>query len=106
LLLLAEFQHTRTCFFALGARGKPAERVADEAVDALAAFLSTDGAVDPWVADQLLLPMAVAKQPSRLRTSSVTRHLLTNAEVIRLFLPVDIAIDGALGQPADICLQR
>jgi hypothetical protein len=71
--------------------------VADEAFDAVAAFLRSGGAVDPWLADQLLLPLALAERPSRLRTSEVTAHLLTNAEVIRRFLPVEIGVDGPLG---------
>ena len=102
LLLLAECEPGRACCFALGARGKRAERVADEAVDALAAFLGADGAVDPWLADQLLLPLALADGPSELRTSEVTAHLLTNAEVIRLFLPVEIGVDGPLGGPTTV----
>ena len=98
LLLMAEFEHSQACFFALGARGKPAERVADEAVDGLAKFLKTDGAVDDWLADQILLPMAMATTPSVLSTCEVTQHLLTNAEVIHHFLPVNISIDAAPGQ--------
>ena len=104
LLLLAECESGRACCFALGARGKRAERVAAEAVDALAAVLRSDGAVDPWLADQLLLPLALADGPSELRTSEVTAHLLTNAEVIRLFLPVEIGVDGALGGPGTVQL--
>jgi RNA 3'-terminal phosphate cyclase (ATP) len=102
LVLLAEFEHSQACFFALGARGKRAEQVADEAVEALLTFLATDGAVDRWLADQLLLPLALAGQASVLRTSEVTSHLLTNAEVIRQFLPVRIDIDAALGNAATI----
>jgi RNA 3'-terminal phosphate cyclase (ATP) len=102
LLLLAEFELGQACCFALGARGKRAERVADETVDALAAFLQSDGAVDPWLADQLLLPLAVADGPSALRTSEVTSHLLTNAEVIGRFLPARIRVDGPIGGPATI----
>jgi RNA 3'-terminal phosphate cyclase (ATP) len=102
LLLLAECERGCACYFGLGARGKRAECVADEAVDALAAFLGTDGAVDPWLADQLLLPLALADGPSELRTSEVTAHLLTNVEVIRLFLPVEIGVDGPLGGPATV----
>ncbi len=98
LLLLAEFEHSQACFFALGARGKPAERVADEAVDGLARFLKTDGAVDGWLADQILLPMAMATTPSVLSTCEVTQHLLTNAEVIHHFLPVNISVDASPGQ--------
>lgn len=105
LLLLAELESGRACCFALGARGKRAERVADEAVDALTAFLRSDGVVDPWLADQLLMPLALADGPSSLRTSEVTAHLVTNAEVIQLFLPVEIGVDGPLGSPATVHLQ-
>ncbi len=102
LVLLAEFEYSQACFFALGARGKRAEQVADEAVEELLRFLATDGAVDRWLTDQLLLPLALADQPSVLRTSEVTSHLLTNAEVIEKFLPVKITINGHLGQPATL----
>lgn len=105
LMLLAEFEYSQACFSSLGALGKPAERVADEAVDELSLFLSTDGAVDPWLADQLLLPLSLAKETSMVRTSRVTRHLLTNAELIRHFLPVRISVDGALDEAAMVRLQ-
>ena len=105
LLLLARCEHGQGCCFALGARGKRAEQVADEAVAGLAAFLRSDGAVDPWLADQLLLPLAAATEASALRTSEVTLHLQTNAEVIQEFLPVEIHIDGPLGSPGTIHLR-
>ena len=97
LLLLVECEHSQACFFALGARGKPAERVADEASGDLLAFLDSGAAVDPWIADQLLLPLAIAQGKTQMLTSRVTGHLLTNASVIRHFLPVRIAIEGAEG---------
>jgi len=99
LLLLAEFDQARACYFALGARGKPAERVADEAVDGLEQFLASDGAIDEYLADQLILPLAAATGTSTLRTSTVTQHLVTNCDVVRRFLPVDIQIEGAIGKP-------
>ncbi len=99
LVLLARFEHGQACFFALGARGKRAERVADEAVDALHGLLAGEGAMDRWLADQLLLPLALADEPSVFSTSEVTLHLLTHADVIRAFLPVAIQIDGAMGEP-------
>jgi len=102
LVLLAEFEHSQACFCALGEPGKRAEQVAHEAVDELLKFLATDGAVDRWLADQLLLPLACAAQPSALRTSEVTTHLLTNADVIRRFLPVEITLSGNLGEAATI----
>jgi RNA 3'-terminal phosphate cyclase (ATP) len=102
MLLLAEFEHSQACTFALGERGKRAERVAVEAVAELLKFLATDGAVDRWLSDQLLLPLACAGQPSVLRTSEVTTHLLTNADVIRRFLPVEITLSGEPGEAATL----
>lgn len=99
LLLIAEFEQSQCCYFGLGARGKPAERVADEAVDQLFDFLNTDGAVDERLADQLILPLAFASGVSQLRTSKVTQHLFTNAEVLRTCLSIDIKVDGDAGQP-------
>ena len=99
LLLLAELEHGSACYYALGELGKPAERVADEAVDALLSFLDTEAALDQYLADQLLLPLSIADGPSVLHTNQITQHLLTNAEIIRLFLPVSIFIEGDLGKP-------
>jgi RNA 3'-terminal phosphate cyclase (ATP) len=104
-LVVAEFERTRCCFYALGERGKPAERVADEAVDALHAFLATEGAIDEFLADQLLLPLALAPGASELHTASVTAHLLTNAEVIRRFLSARIEIIGSPGQAGLVRIQ-
>lgn len=99
VVLLAEFEHSQCCFYALGRRGKPAERVADEAVEQLNGFLATDGAIDPYLADQLVLPLACAAGMSELRTAEITSHLLTNARIIEQFLPAKIEICGGLGRP-------
>jgi len=102
LLLHAEFEAGQACYFGLGARGKPAERVADEAADALHAFLSGDGAVDEYLADQLLLPLAFADGDSEFRTSKITQHLLTNADIIRAFGVAEIDVRGELDQSGAI----
>lgn len=106
LFLLAEFQsddtqngYTQCCYYSLGKLGKPAEAVADEAVDALLDFLNTDAAIDQYLADQLLLPLAFATSQSAIRTCQITPHLLTNAEVIRQFLSAKIEIDSDIGKP-------
>jgi len=88
-----------TMFVGLGARGKPAERVADEAADEALAYFDSGEPVDPHSADQVVLPLAFAEEASEFRVSAVTQHLLTNVAVIRNFVDRDIAIDGAIGQP-------
>jgi RNA 3'-terminal phosphate cyclase (ATP) len=72
LLLLAEFRRGSACYVALGALGKRAEQVADEACLWLEKFLTGTGAVDEYLADQILLPLAFAEGPSEYRTARVT----------------------------------
>jgi RNA 3'-phosphate cyclase len=92
-----------TLFFGLGARGKPAERVADEAVDLVMAYLEADsGAVDAHSADQLVLPLALAEGPSELSVAEVTMHLTTNVAVIRRFVEREVICEGAEGQPGTV----
>lgn len=80
-------------FVGLGERGKPAEVVAEEAVAELIAFENAAGAaVDPYSADQLLVPAALAPGRSEYTVSEVTEHLRTNAVTIRAFLDRTIHI--------------
>lgn len=98
----AVFTEGRAAFSALGKRGKPAEQVAREAVNELARFLKTDAAFDYHLADQLLLPLALAEAESRFTTSAVSQHLLTNAQVISLFLGPVVQISGQVGEPGEV----
>jgi RNA 3'-terminal phosphate cyclase (ATP) len=89
-----------TLFFALGERGKRAERVADEAVAQAVAFLKADPpGVDPHSADQLVLPLALAEGPSAYRVAEVTPHLTTNIAVIGHFLEREIVCEGQESKP-------
>ena len=105
IILQAGFETGQCCACALGARGKRAERVADEAVDELLADIAAGGAVDPWLADQLLLPLAFVPARSAFTVGSVSGHLLTQAELIKRFLPIEITVAGAAGQPGRVSLQ-
>jgi RNA 3'-terminal phosphate cyclase (ATP) len=80
-------------FVGLGERGKPAEKVADDAVAELLAFEAVEhAAVDPHSGDQILLPLAFAPGRSEFTVSAITEHLRTNAETIRAFLDRTITI--------------
>lgn len=104
LALLAEFAVARAGFSALGERGKPAERVADEAADALLAFLGGEGAADPHLADQLVLPMVLAEGRSTLTTTRLTRHLLTNCWIVERLLGTAVEIQGEEGGPGRVTI--
>ncbi len=102
VLLWAEFSGGQAACGALGAPGKRAERVADEAVDELLACLDSGAALDAHLADQLLLPLSLAQGESMISTARITSHLLTNAAVIRQFLPARIEIEGGEGLPGKV----
>ena len=102
LFLCAEYEETRCCFSALGARGKRAERVADEACDELIAHHERPGAVEPNLADQLLLPLSLADGASEFSTSRISAHFLTNAELLGYFLPAAPVVNGDRGAPGTV----
>lgn len=99
LFLRVQCDGGRAGFSSLGAKGKPAERVADEACDQVFSYLDRDGVADPHLADQLLLPMALAPGSSAITTTRVTEHLLTNRWVVEQFLPGRVRIEGNAGGP-------
>ncbi len=102
VLMMAEFARGRGASGSLGKKGKPAEVVADEAVDGLEKFLASPATVDAYLADQLLLPLAFANGISEFVTVEVTQHLLTNAAVIEQFARAQITIEGSLGDPGRV----
>ena len=103
LTLVLNTRPVPTLFFGLGARGKPAERVADEAADQVLAYLATSpSAVDAHSADQLVLPLALAQGPSDFRVAAVTRHLLTNFAIIRRFVDRELSCEGEEGEPGRV----
>jgi RNA 3'-terminal phosphate cyclase (ATP) len=93
VFLFARYEGAIGGFTAYGRKGLPAERVADAACAELEAWHNSRAPVDPHLADQLLLPMALADGRSELVTSRVTQHLLTNAWVVRQFVPADVRIE-------------
>jgi len=102
IFLVARYAHSLAGFSALGRQGKPSDAVADEACEALLTHHIQGAPVDPHLADQLLVPLALADGRSVFRTSQITQHLLTNAQVIRAFIDAAITIDGTEGEPGTV----
>ncbi len=98
VLFFAEYENGSGCFVSLGALGKRAEKVADEAVDQLMEYTSSSGCVDQYLADQLILPLCFTNQKSKFSTTKVTQHLLTIVDVVKKFLDIEIKVDGKLDE--------
>ena len=102
LFILASFEKVRAGFSSLGERGKPAERVADEAVDDLLSYLASGAALDPHLSDQISLYAALGDGVSTFTTSRITGHLLTNLWVIERFLPLSLSVSGREGERGEV----
>ncbi|MDF9744488.1 RNA 3'-terminal phosphate cyclase [Natrinema salsiterrestre] len=77
-------------FSALGERGKPAERVGEDAADAANRFLEGTAPVDRHMGDQLLAFLAIAG--GKVRVPSVTEHVETRCELLEAF-GVDVGLE-------------
>ncbi len=91
LTLEIESEHVTEVFTGFGMKGTTAETVAEQAVQQARRYLAADVPVGEHLADQLLLPMALAGSGSFL-THHPTQHTKTNIAVISRFLPVAIAL--------------
>jgi RNA 3'-terminal phosphate cyclase (ATP) len=94
LMLEVECEHVTEVFSAVGRIGLRAEQLAQSAADQAVRYLAAGVPVGDCLADQLLLPLALAGSGS-YRTLALTLHSRTNIEVIRLFLDVPIRAEPA-----------
>ena len=78
----------------LGERGKPAEKVGEEAALELLSELKSEGVVDRHLADQLMVFAAVATGKTIYTTTQVTLHQKSNAYVISKFLGDIVKFEG------------
>jgi RNA 3'-terminal phosphate cyclase (ATP) len=85
IFLTAAYESSRAGFSALGRKGKPSQQVAEEAVTAFLAFHQSEAVLDEYLADQLVLPMALSGQPGILSTERISEHTLTNIWVVEQF---------------------
>lgn len=76
-----------TVFCGFGIRGVPAETVAARVADEVERYLAAEVALDSHLADQMLVPLALAAG-GRFSTLTPSGHTQTNAEVIKRFMSV------------------
>ncbi|HID63224.1 MAG TPA: RNA 3'-phosphate cyclase [Anaerolineae bacterium] len=94
VFLVAEFENVVAGFTSYGARGKRAEKVAEEACREFIRYYDSGQALDRHLADQLILPLSLAAGQSSFTTCEVTQHLLTNVEVVQRLMEVKAEIEG------------
>jgi RNA 3'-terminal phosphate cyclase (ATP) len=87
-------EHVADLFTSFGERGLPAETVAERAAKAARRYLERGAPVGEHLADQLLVPLALAGGGSFV-TCELSSHATTNMEVISRFLDVTFEVEPA-----------
>ncbi len=91
---------------AIGRRGLRVEALAQSIFDDLLAWMSGESTVDPYLADQILIPACFAEGESVFKVSRLTKSLLTSIWVIKQFLPIHITVRGSLDDPGVVTIRR
>lgn len=91
LTIQLECEHVTETFCSIGTRGLPAEKVAEAAVLYASRYLESNAMVGEFLADQILIPMAMAGGGT-YTADMVSKHTETNIWAIKKFLDVDVSI--------------
>ncbi|KJV05357.1 RNA 3'-terminal phosphate cyclase [Methylocucumis oryzae] len=92
LMVTLVHEHCTEVLVGFGEKGVSAEKVAKRVVSSVRHYQTSKAAVAGFLADQLLLPLALAGG-GQFTTTEWSQHAATNAEVISQFLPVHIGSD-------------
>jgi RNA 3'-terminal phosphate cyclase (ATP) len=87
----------------IGEKGLRAEVVAERACKAMQDYLDAEVPVGEHLADQLLLPLALAGG-GRFRCATLSLHSTTNIETIRHFLDVAIRVEAVRDDVVDVII--
>ena len=104
VLLSLESEHVVEVFTGFGEIGVRAEAVAERVAQEARRYLAADVPVGPHLADQLLLPMALAGGGA-FRTVPLSRHASTNLEVIGQFLGTSIDVTPVGDTAVDVIVR-
>ena len=99
LMMTVASENVTEVFTTFGRRGIRAEQVASDLADTVRHYQASGAAVGAQLADQLLLPLALAGGGA-FTASKITPHFTTNAGTIAKFLAVETVLEESDGQAA------
>ena len=92
VLLIDENEHTTEVFTGFGRKQYSLKKVVADALTEYTEYIQSEVPVYKYLADQMIIPM-VLSGAGRFITSEPSLHTLTNIEVVKKFLEVDISIN-------------
>lgn len=105
VMVTVRSEHVTELFTGFGDKGVRGEEVARGVAAEVRAYLDAGVPVSEHLADQLLIPLAIAGGGA-FRTTEPTLHTRTNAEVIGRFLPVRFGITQVGSQAWEVRCER
>lgn len=96
-----DYDWGRSLFCHFGRRGVSAEEVAGNLVDNMQAYISSGAAIDEYLSDQLILPMALGSGGA-FTTGQPSLHAQTHAEIIEHFTSRRVRFEKA-GHEQYVC---
>ncbi|MNY95191.1 RNA 3'-terminal phosphate cyclase [compost metagenome] len=84
-----EHKHHTQLFTSLGEMRKSAEQIANHLAEQVKQYMETNAAVDEYLADQLLLPLALG-QGGEFTAQCISEHTRTQAAMIEKFIDCEI----------------
>jgi len=105
LMVELEAENLTEVFTGFGEKGVASEAVASHVVDDVRRYLAAGVPVGRYLADQLLIPMALAGE-GRLETLAPSRHTMTNIAVISEFLGLRIKTKEHSRDKWEIAVER
>lgn len=95
VMIELESANVTELFIGIGKVGVKAEQVARSVLREAKSYLATDVPVGEYLADQLMMPMALAASQgkrSSFRTGPLSMHSQTHIDVLKTFLDIDVTV--------------
>lgn len=92
VMIELESEHVTEVFTSFGQIGRPAEVVANAAVQQCKRYVKGAAPVGEYLTDQLLLPLAIAGSGS-FRSVGLSQHATTHIDLIRQFLDLEVQVE-------------
>ena len=94
VLITSEFEHVTEVMSGFGKLGVPAERIGKTTAKRMAGYIASGAFAGPYLQDQLLLPMALARSGA-FTSVKVSEHTRTAIELIKSFTGTSFQICSA-----------
>lgn len=109
LIVEIESRHVTEVFTSFGEKGRPAEAVAEKCVKQVLRYLKGDAPVGEYLADQLILPLAIGASQGtgggQFQTLELSEHSTTHLEVVQRFLDIQVEVEEKDGDEAIVSIQ-